>query len=250
MKATNPFDKKTFLKDAVEIFNPFFDKVHSCLILAPHPDDESLGCGGLIALLCAKKIRVYVVVTTDGSQSHPNSKAFTTTRLAELRKKEVKNALKVLGLEEDNIYFLEGKDSALPYKDEEGFDLLVAKLAEIFAMIVPQLVLVPYELDPHRDHRATWQILNSVIKDDSTAKVWEYLIWLYELAEASDIPHLKNGELKKLNVEPFLALKEKAIHSHVSQTTRLIHDDLTGFMLMPEVIRHFTTKFEYFLDRR
>ena len=51
------------------------------LVLAPHPDDESLGCGGLIAQACAAGIEVHVAILTDGSMSHPNSAAFPAQRL-------------------------------------------------------------------------------------------------------------------------------------------------------------------------
>ena len=250
MNLSNPFNKEVFLQDAVEISTSFFNEMRSCLILAPHPDDESLGCGGLIALLSAKKISVSVVVSTDGTKSHPKSKKFPAAKLAALRKMEVKTALKILGVKEDKIYFLEGKDAALPGKGEKGFHKLADKLADILTVVDPQLVLVPYQLDPHRDHRATWQLLNEILENNTEVKVWEYLIWLYELAAESDIPDLQKGELKKLDIQPYLPLKEKAIYSHVSQTTRLIDDDLTGFILKPEVISHFTTKFEYYLDRR
>ncbi len=45
----------------------------TCLILAPHPDDESLGCGGLIAACVAAGRSPLVVILTDGAGSHPNS---------------------------------------------------------------------------------------------------------------------------------------------------------------------------------
>ncbi|HEX2943304.1 MAG TPA: PIG-L family deacetylase, partial [Rhodopila sp.] len=46
----------------------------TCLILAPHPDDESLGCGGLIATAVAAGRAPLVVILTDGAGSHPNSR--------------------------------------------------------------------------------------------------------------------------------------------------------------------------------
>ena len=48
----------------------------TCLILAPHPDDESLGCGGLIAACVAAGRSPLVVILTDGAGSHPNSRRF------------------------------------------------------------------------------------------------------------------------------------------------------------------------------
>lgn len=246
---TNLLNKKDFLRHAEEIVENDFEHINSCMILAPHPDDESLGCGGLISLLVAHNINVSVVVTTDGSMSHPNAKSYSPQQLAEVRKGEILNALGILGVAKEKSYFLNGKDSALASKNEVGFSELVDKLALLLKEELPQLVLVPYELDPHCDHRATWQLLNEALKNFSKVKVWEYPIWLYELAAQGDIPTLKNGELKKLYVQPFLEKKMAAIHSHLSQTTRMI-DDPTGFMLTPQIIEHFATDYEYFFERK
>lgn len=245
----NLLDKETFFQAAEEVTQQDLANVKSCLILAPHPDDESLGCGGLIALLTSQNVNVSVVVTTDGSRSHKHSVKFPAEKLANLRKGEIKNALNILGVKNEHIHFLNGKDSAFPARGEEGFEALLEKLNEVLSTLKPDMVLVPYELDPHRDHRATWQLLNEALKNTSNIRVWEYPIWLYELAKADDIPDLKAGELKKLNINPFLDKKIAAINSHLSQTTRLIDDDPTGFMLLPEVIKHFTTDFEYFFER-
>ncbi len=246
----NLLDKDLFLAQAINVSNQDFDKVQSCLVLAPHPDDETLGCGGLIAMLRNKGANVFVIVTTDGSQSHPNSKAFPPKKVTLMRKEEVLGALHILGVSKQNVEFFDGKDASLPGKGEPGFDLLVDKLISGIEKYRPQLILVPYQLDPHCDHRATWQILQQALKSFKEIGVWEYPIWLYELAEKHDIPTLKKGELKKVNIRNFLSLKKKAITSHISQTTSTINDDPTGFMLTEEVIKHFTTDFEFYIDRQ
>ena len=65
----------------------------TCLILAPHPDDESLGCGGLIAACCAAARPPLVVILTDGSQSHPQSNLHSPPKLAALREAEATEAV-------------------------------------------------------------------------------------------------------------------------------------------------------------
>ena len=66
------------------------------VVLAPHPDDESLGCGGLLARLAAHGVPARVVVVTDGAQSHPGSAAYPPERLRALREAEARAAVAAL----------------------------------------------------------------------------------------------------------------------------------------------------------
>ena len=69
------------------------------IVVAPHPDDESLACGGLIADACRQGLRGKVVIVSDGAGSHPNSKAYPPDRLRSLREEEARRAAAELGLE-------------------------------------------------------------------------------------------------------------------------------------------------------
>ena len=60
------------------------------LIVAPHPDDESLGCGGAIALLRKFNLEVSILVLSDGTLSHPNSLKFPKGNFARFARKRVK----------------------------------------------------------------------------------------------------------------------------------------------------------------
>ena len=68
------------------------------VVLSPHPDDETLGTGGLIAEACTRGQEVDVIVVTDGSGSHPRSKQYPRQRLVDLRYSEVHKAGLALGL--------------------------------------------------------------------------------------------------------------------------------------------------------
>ena len=85
------------------------------LILAPHPDDESLGCGGLIAACCDAGRPPFVLFLTDGTGSHPRSLSYPPDRLRETRQTEARRAMAALGLGRDRIAFLGLPDTAAPH---------------------------------------------------------------------------------------------------------------------------------------
>lgn len=223
--------------------------VNSAMILAPHPDDESLGCGGLIAMLTQQSKQVYIVFITDGSMSHPNSKKYPAHKLAATRKNEAIAALKKLNVSSEAIFFMNKKDRALPFKGEVGFEENTNALQQIIHSCKPDLILVPYERDPHPDHRATYQMLMHIRRQHlTTFSILEYLVWLYNLGEEKDLPE-QNAEWLYADITHQLKQKQEAIAQHVSQTTRLIDDDPEGFMLTPDVLQHFNIDKEYFLNR-
>ncbi|WP_316796975.1 bifunctional PIG-L family deacetylase/class I SAM-dependent methyltransferase [Pedobacter agri] len=246
------FDKEAFRKLAIQISDEELNFINNCLILIPHPDDESLACAGFIAKLVKKGVQFKIILTTDGSRSHPNSKKFPAEKLTDLRKKELKQVIALLGLETDVLICYDSIDSAMPARGEPGFDELVAILANDLKSFKPDLILVPYELDPHRDHRATWQLLMSALEKGTITRpiIWEYPVWLYENAAKSDLPHLKPNELRFVDVSSYNKLKQSCIEAHVSQTTKMIDDDPNGFILSSEMIANFTTGKEYFMERK
>ncbi len=244
MNLTKLFDQ------AIPLSPGFFQSISSCLVLAPHPDDESLGCGGLIASMRNQQKEVFVIFTTDGSMSHPGSVAYPPESVAAIRRVEATNALQQLGVPEGNVFFMNKKDGALPAAGEDQFVQNTKALHLLIALLQPDLVLVPYEKDPHRDHRATWQMLMNPPDDvERNYRILEYLIWLYELGQPGDVAGLA-GSFVYLDIGQWVALKKEAIEKHVSQTTRLINDDPDGFMLSAEVLRHFDTDCEYYINRQ
>ncbi len=94
----------------------------ACLILAPHPDDESLGCGGLIAALCQAGRPPVVAVLTDGAGSHPGSHDWPPESLREVRSQEVRTAAALLGLPADRLVLLRQPDSHAPHPGDDAFD--------------------------------------------------------------------------------------------------------------------------------
>ena len=121
------------------------------VVVAPHPDDESLGCGGLIAAARAMDVEVRLIVVSDGVGSHPNSKTHPPVKLKALREEETLQAVANLGLDTSDVRFLGLPDAAVPTTGptaETAIDEIVAIASECSATAV----FVTWRHDPHCDH--------------------------------------------------------------------------------------------------
>ncbi|MEA5448770.1 PIG-L deacetylase family protein [Leptolyngbya sp. CCNP1308] len=224
------------------------------LVVAPHPDDETLGCGGAIAQLRARDCPVHVLVISDGTRSHPRSQQYPALRLKQVREAETLAALALLGVEAENVTFLGLPDGAVPHlslagnrPQEPAAQAALEQCQTYLRQTVPQTIFLPYRFDPHRDHRASWQLVQGAIAVlPQPPQVIEYPIWDWDPHQRQ--PLAEGYQPWRLDVAPQLPLKQQAIHCYRSQTTDLIDDDPTGFRLSPELIANFLNPWEVYLE--
>ena len=214
------------------------------LCVAPHPDDESLGCGGTLARLRSLGHRVGVAWVSDGAGSHPNSVLYAAPKLAQLREREARAAARELGVANADLFFMGLPDGELPFVGDARFGEAVEATTEILKRFQPNTVLLPWRRDPHRDHRATWFIWTSALESFGHIDRLEYLVWAFERAAQEEWPDSSEASAIRMDVSDFRRQKRAAIDAHASQTPHLIDDDPTGFWLSPQVIAHFETPFE------
>lgn len=221
------------------------------LVVAPHQDDESLGCGGAIALLRRAGIPVTVIFVSDGTGSHPNSRAYPPQRLRDTREAEALAALALLGVPAEAAIFLRLPDTAVPLPGQANFAATAARVVTALDAAAPQTILLPWRRDPHCDHRAAWELVHAALAErEARPRLLEYPIWVWELAGAGDRP--LPGEVGgwRLAIDAVLPQKVAAIAAHHSQTTALIDDDPNGFRLLPDVLAHFVEPWEIYLEAR
>lgn len=218
-------------------------------VVAPHPDDESLGCGGAIALLCAMGIPVSALFVSDGAKSHPTSRAWPARKLRGLREQEARDALAVLGVAPEASIFLGLPDTAVPMEGAAGFGQAVGAVRDHFAAWQPRTVLVPWRRDFHCDHRAAWEIVRVAVRDlRPRPRVIEYPIWVWEHLDSEHLPAPGEVVAWRLDIASVISQKQSAIAKHRSQTTNLIDDDPEGFVLLPEVLARFARPWEIYLE--
>ena len=219
------------------------------LVVAPHPDDESLGCGGAIALLSSHDIPVNVLFISDGTGSHPNSQKYPAPVLRDLREGEAREALSRLGVSPSCAAFLRLRDGAVPGDGLPGFAGAAALCRAYLADCGPQTILLPWRRDPHPDHRATSRIVQAALAElTDKPHLLEYPIWAWERAAPEDAPQPHEARAFRLDISRVKAVKRSAVDAHQSQVTHLIDDDPQGFWLSPEVIAHFERPWEVYLE--
>ena len=207
------------------------------LVVAPHPDDESLGCGGLILSLAGLGRAFHVVFVTDGGASHLKSREWPRERLRAEREKEAAEALKLLGIAEAPRSFLRLRDADMPKPGSEDHASALAAASGIVAAFKPDLVLLPWRRDPHCDHRDSWRLFVDALEAETLSPdVLEYAIWLDEIGNPDD--HPRPGEMERVafDISRVVPAKRAAVAAHLSQTTDLIADDPDAFRLTPETI--------------
>jgi LmbE family N-acetylglucosaminyl deacetylase len=204
------------------------------MVLAPHPDDESLGCGGLIAQACAIGQPPVVGILTDGTGSHPSSASYPPHRLRDLREREARLAVAILGLPANHIKFFWLRDTAVP-KSGPAFHCAVANIACLLRSHGCRILCAPWRHDPHGDHEAAYLIAQAAARETRTMLL-SYVVWGWTLPAHAALPDEAVSGWR-LDITNDVAKKHRAIVAHASQYSDLIQDDPSGFRLPRELLR-------------
>jgi LmbE family N-acetylglucosaminyl deacetylase len=210
------------------------------VVVAAHPDDESLGVGGLLAGCAARGAHVRLVVATDGRFSHPDSPSHSPERLADLRRDEVRAGARALGITEAPV-LLDLCDGALALQTDRLADALAEHLQDATH------VLTTWQHDAHPDHEACARATREVLAGRRDVVHWQYPIWAWHW----DDPAHPTVPLVRLRAVPLDAearrRKDEALACHRSQYLPLSEAPGDEPVLMPHVLAHFQRDIEYVL---
>lgn len=182
-------------------------------VFAPHPDDEILGCGGLLQQLADNGNPILLVSVTNGTQSHPNSRLYSSEDLDQIRPRETQQALHNLGIADKVAHCaLELPDGAVYANQDVFFD----KLRQ-FIRPDDSLVTV-FEQDGHPDHEATGQVVSRFAAQHGLM-CYQVLIWAWHWASPAD-PRIDWQRAVRLDLsESQKAKKRLALDCFTSQIT-------------------------------
>jgi LmbE family N-acetylglucosaminyl deacetylase len=198
----------------------------SALVLAPHPDDETLGCGATILRKVAAGTRVTIAVVTDGQHSH-DSVYLPPAQLAALRRVEMSEAARRLGLTGADVHWGGFVDGELRHRGDE----VVSFVTGLLTSLRPDEVYVTCAVEPHPDHAALGRAARRAVACvDASVRLWEYPVWLWgswplrkgerlgSMAEA--VRMVAGRRVSKVHAGEFLPGKLSALQAHASQLWR------------------------------
>jgi LmbE family N-acetylglucosaminyl deacetylase len=224
----------------------------SLLVLAPHPDDETFGCGALIARARAAGSRVTVVVATDGTRC-ATSQRLGPDEIATLRQAELRAACDRLGVRTDDTVLLGYGDGTLAARLPQ----LTADVAALVGRVRPDVVLLPCAQDQHPDHRALHDAGRAA---GGAPTLLGYPVWtwysapFFVEAPAAARPRLwawaarqtRSTAWWRVPTGPHLTAKRAAVAAYVSQTTNYTGEQGWSF-LPPRFVALFLGADELFL---
>jgi len=163
------------------------------LVIAPHPDDETIGCGGTLCLHQQRGDRIAIICLTSGElglKHLPREKAWR------IREREARAAARVLGAEPPR--FLRQPDWALG----EQIKTAARALHPFLLQERPHLIYVPHEAEWHPDHQAVIPIMRAALRGGrgTEPELRAYEVWTPLAAHdhAEDITHVMARKLRAL----------------------------------------------------
>lgn len=184
------------------------------LILAPHPDDDLIGCGGSIIKHIAAGSTIDIVYLTSGDAG--------SAALGRTREMEATQACAQLGIKPQSLHFLRQKDNALVAEPR-----LVNRLTDLIRTLKPQILYLPHANDAHADHQATYFLGIKAIMQATTA-IWvtKHAAWhtptivAYEVWTPIQTPNYFEDTTSVLKKQL------QALSFHASQLNVVEYDDM------------------------
>lgn len=143
------------------------------VFIAPHPDDEVMGCTGLIQNLVERETPPDVIFMTGGEGSHRGCCEVSEGRIIAERRHLALKVAGLLGIPISHVHFLDYPDEHISIDHSE-----TEKLRELLYELHPKTVLIPHWGEGMPDHIQTSEIVKELLKDTNVS-IYEYCVWMW-----------------------------------------------------------------------
>ncbi|WP_282294821.1 PIG-L family deacetylase [Stenotrophomonas sp. PS02289] len=201
------------------------------VVISPHPDDEVLGCAGIMQSAAAAGIAIHVISVTDGEACYPDQPLWPPLRLRDARRWELASAMRELGLDGARVTPLGLPDGGVTAREDELTQAVASQL------VSDDVVLAPWVLDGHPDHEAVGRAALAAAAD-KRARVRQYPVWAWHWLDT----HAASSHWTTATRIPMstAAMKRKAtaIRAFATQI-----GDVEGLNCEPILPHHVTARF-------
>ncbi|EKD32432.1 MAG: hypothetical protein ACD_77C00103G0043 [uncultured bacterium] len=192
----------------------------SILIIAPHPDDEIIGTGGLIVKKLSEGCKVTIVFLTDGECSGASS---YQEEVKQARISLSEKTAKKLGIPLENLYRMHLPDAFVPKRGELGFADAVTKLVQLIDQINPSAIFATHFLDHWPfDHVACSQIASDAViqlsrpnQSYKKPELWLYWVWAWYFFRPWKFHKLNFKNLYHLDINGEIAQKKDLMNIYL-----------------------------------
>lgn len=238
------------------------------LIVAPHPDDETFGCGGLIRLKRAAGVSVRVILLTDG-EAVASGLGEKPESVVAARRREFTNACQALGLESETLRFLHLPDGRLPHPGQTGFDKAVKAVATEIESFGPGEIYCPHLLDVRPDHIAATLMTRAALnlafaptggkggrKPDEGAvshpppTLLYYPVWMWYHASSGLRKRLDCRDAWRLDISAGLSVKKQAMAAYLNSPQKTADGNPFCGRLPQSFLRNFNRPYEVYFPAK
>jgi LmbE family N-acetylglucosaminyl deacetylase len=203
-----------------------FAECHGVTVIAPHPDDETLGMGGTLAMLSAAGVDVQVVSVSDGGAAYPGLSAAGRAHLESRRRAETRRSARLLGAGEP--IRLRMPDGELSHHEHQIAERIAALLADLPA---GRWCAATWRGDGHPDHEAVGRAAAAAAAETGAVFV-EYPVWMWHWARPDD-PAVPWSRARRVRLtDHALTTKKLAAQCFPSQT----RPNSDGYTVLPPAV--------------
>ncbi len=188
------------------------------MVVAPHPDDEVLGCGGSLAWHSHQGAEISVIYMTSGEAGVSNIS--DRALVMQIREQEASAGASILGI--NDLHYLRFKDGSLEYNSAS-----IRQLTSLIRQLQPEIIYAPHATDTHPDHRCCHALTVSAISRASGRGKFPHggLTWEPKLMFGYEILNPLPVYNHVQDITQFMGLKIKALECHRSQLQTIPYDE-------------------------
>jgi LmbE family N-acetylglucosaminyl deacetylase len=243
------FRQEVLKNVGITVGQAFFLSSGRNLVISPHPDDEVLGCGGMLAGCSANGKETDILFLTVGEASHGGCCTTLARGIGTQRRRLAEAANEILGVPQGRLHFLGGRDGYLPKRGQPGFSALAEKIAACLEKSAPNAVFCPHPFEGWSDHIAAEELTRAALNmmaPGPMPRLYHYCVWFWYNMPLARAWRIDWRKARLLDIAEQVPLKRQAMRVYLDALAPCGNSWIGK--LPPEFLRAFDWDKELFFE--